>query len=165
MLKIHIQSLGDSGRDFSLEVEAEKLPKLFDEFFGSVVVDGHVKVHSDRFSITGKAKGKAKLECDLSLKEYEEEIEAEFQLTARRGLIEESEEDNDTIYISDDDTYIDISEIVGETLSLAIPMKRIAPEFRDKELKDIHPDRAEESEENNSPGKDTWAALKKIKLN
>jgi uncharacterized metal-binding protein YceD (DUF177 family) len=168
MLKVHIQSLPDDGREFELTEQADKLEKLFDEFVGNVEVVGKVKISGDRFTITGKAFGTAALECDLSLEEYEEKIEAEFSLTALKsnyGQTDESEAD--TLYISEEDTYIDISEIVAESLSIALPMKRIAPAYKGKQLKDIHPDREADTtkkEKTQNPS-DTWAALKNIKLN
>lgn len=167
MLKVHIQSLGSEAREFSLTEDADKLEKLFDEFFGEIEVNGTVRVHSNRYAITGQAKGKAKLLCDLSLEEYEEIIVTDFDISALKSELDvDMDREDDTLYISPDDNYIDISDIISEQLSLALPMKRIAPDYRGKELKDIRPE-VSGGDKEDSEGKpnDTWDALKNIKLN
>ena len=72
--------------------------------------------------------------------------------------MQEGEKEGEMHIIRDDELFIDLSDEVRQELALSLPMKRIAPEFRDKEWEDIAPEVATEID-------DRWKALKGLNLN
>jgi len=168
MLKVYIRSLGSEGLEFSLSEDANKMPRLFSEFYDKVCVTGKIVTHQDRYILSGNATGTARLECDLSLEEYEQEIRASFEIDVIIGEKSKNDEEPDVIYILEDETEIDISDSISEALSLALPMKRISPKYVGKELEDLHPGMTSKKINIGKEDKahdDRWAVLKKIKLN
>ncbi len=71
--------------------------------------------------------------------------------------------------VHEDDEFFDISDDVREQLTVSIPMKRIAPQYRNKTFADLHPEFSAEITETISDDEvqidERWSALKKIKLN
>jgi uncharacterized metal-binding protein YceD (DUF177 family) len=173
MIKIEINGMNDGKYDLSIETPVDKMDCVFEEFFGDVKLIGSIKKISNRFSLTAKAEVKAKMICDRSLKEFVENIETDVKLSfiadtkaylENKGKINE-DLDSD-ILIREDVKYIDITSEVIELLALQIPMKRIAPEFRDKELDEIFPELSGETFKNEKDViDDRWSKLKNLKIN
>ncbi len=175
MLKIRIHGIEDGVHDVDLESDAGKIEGLFKEFFGKVKLRGKLRKLGKRYAFTGTAECMAGLICDLSLKEYEELITAEVKLSfladtdlyllKGKDDVKESEE----FIVHEDEQYVDISRIVSEMLDVSLPMKKVAPEYRDKEFEDIFPEfsaeKAKEEGENERESDDRWNALKNLKLN
>lgn len=146
MLKIHIQGLKDGIYDVDIESDARKIPDMFEEFFGIVSFKGQLRILGKRYTITGTASCMAKLLCDLSLQDFEEEIQTEIK-TAYRAIenlathsVDRDETEMNEYFIKDDEKFIDISSEVREELAVHLPMKRIAPEYRGKSFDEIHPE-------------------------
>ena len=171
MIKIFIQGMADGQREVEVEAPVEDIPELFPEFFGNVYLEGIVKKIAKRFSFSGTAYCYAKLICDRSLQEYEEEISAEIKVSflsenLHQHPTEEPNEDDSTIVISEEDKYLDLTEIVREELAVNLPLKRIAPEYRDKDLDDIFPEYSPGNKAKDEDDiDDRWSVLKKVKLN
>lgn len=172
MIKIRIHGIKDGQHEIKMSVPVEEIDEMFPEFFGNIDLEGKLRKIGNRFSFVGQAKCQAKLVCDLSLEEYTELIETEinvsfladttlFMLHGDKEVAEFEEK-----IVHEDDEYYDISYEVNEALAVQLPMKRIAPEYREKNLEDIYPfvvDKQEEKQE--EPVDDRWAALKKLKFN
>ena len=111
------------------------------EFFGEIKIEGLLRKYGKRFAFTGTAECKAKLICDLSLEEYEElitsELEISFMADSRLFMMrnEEDAAEADEKIVHEDDEFFDVSELVREQLALKLPMKRIAPKYREKDIK------------------------------
>ncbi len=167
MLFVDIVGLKNGRHHFEIESEIDKKLKT-KEIVNPIEVSGELIVHSDNIYIDGKASTEMKLKCDLSLEEYFEYIETDIKITLskRQENVEfdsaESDLDN-IIYISDEQKKVDISEIVVQELLVKIPMKKIAPEHRDKKIEDIHPsvNKGIDKEEGQSP----FDVLKKLNNN
>lgn len=144
MLILDIQSLKTGKNTVVLQSEAETIPGMFPEFYGIVTVQGVVEKHGNKYILNVEARCTAKLVCDRSNEEYDEEISVPISIT----FIKNNElyfqqkmeiEPESPFYIHEDAKQIDLSEYIRQELALALPMKRIAPQYRDKELPDIYP--------------------------
>lgn len=169
MLKISIRTLNDGDNPVELSENSEKTDGIFSEFFGLVEFTGIVKRQSDRYIVKGKASCQANLICDLSNEHFIETIETEINAVyvVDNFLYDKTKDTLDElhgeIYMRDDDLFIDITEEVKQELAISLPLKRIAPAYRDKKAEDIYPDYVNTSSE--LPEDSRWEALKKLNLN
>lgn len=167
MLKIRIHGIKDGESDFTLEDSISNLPDLPEEFFGNVLVEGKLTKIGKRFTVIGIAKCNANLICDISLEEYIEEINARFDysFTVNNELYTilkekgEFENENGEIIVHEDDQFLDLTEEIRQELILNMPMKKVAPQYRDKDLSDIYPELRIEEESDLR-----WSELKKLKF-
>lgn len=60
--------------------------------------------------------------------------------------------------IREDATHIDLSEDVRQELAVHLPMKRVAPQYRDRSFEELYPQYAARPE----PLEDPWAPLRKL---
>jgi len=119
--------------------------KIDDEFFtqyGTEILSGgdfDVKVALDKhetfidadFSITGNAK----LVCDRSLEPFDEPLKLHRKVMFKYGD-EPSELTDEIIIIARDQQSLELGQLIYEFISLAIPIKKLHPRFRDEEKHD-----------------------------
>ncbi|PKL86843.1 MAG: hypothetical protein CVV22_01775 [Ignavibacteriae bacterium HGW-Ignavibacteriae-1] len=171
MLKLDISGMADGEYEFTLVEPVSKLNSPFEEFVGDVHFEGTVRKLGHRYNLKAELKGTARLICDRSLIEFDELIESELFMSFiadTKAFLELTgqEHKHNEVIIREDYKYIDVSPYVMESLALELPLKRIAPEFRDKELKEIFPEVADKlREENENDIDDRWSKLKNIKIN
>lgn len=171
MLKIYIHGLKDGDYDVHLYAKVKDLEKIAEEFIGEVIFNGTMRIVGKRYNIFGKAECLARFECDLSLREFEENIQAEMNCAylANNELYLHNKKNgfkfSEEIIIHEDEKYIDLTNDIVEELSVHLPMRRIHPELVGKNLDDIYPEysanlnKAEKKEFD-----DRWEALKSIKF-
>jgi DUF177 domain-containing protein len=181
MIEFRILGLEDGKYELGFEINVENVPCLLGEFKdekkeNTIKVIGSFNLLGEKLVLNLSVKAIADLVCDLTSEQYSEEIEVELDLIFR--LFE------DDVFLIDDNIYdkesyslkgyrIDITQIVCDELALAIPMKKIAPRHRGKELSDIFPEmtrnddtkRKENLEEQKQEKENPWANLKKINFN
>lgn len=173
MIRIYIQGLKDGEYPIDSRCQASEIPDMFPEFEGDVQFTGSMKIIGKRVYIEGKASSNADLVCDRTLAKFKKLIEAEIKIdfllkgNSIRDKNKDVQEEIRAIY--EDEKYIDISAIVREELALHLPMRRIAPEFENKELDEIYPELAQK-ESYKAKDKfniidERWAPLKNIKIN
>ncbi|MFP4370197.1 MAG: YceD family protein [Bacteroidota bacterium] len=171
MLEIYVHGIEDGSRDVSLTAGVETIPELFEEFFGEVTVNGKLRKLGNRYSFTGTATCKARLICDRTLREYTETIQAELKLSYLADTALYNAADGDGLekseqhIIHEDEKYIDLSDEVREHLAVNLPMKRIAPDVKDKDIEEIYPEHTAESHQSGEEIDERWSALKNIKFN
>jgi uncharacterized protein len=177
MLKVLVHGIKDGEHEIELTAPVKSLPGIFEEFIGDVRVSGSLKKLGKRFTVICTVECTALLECDRSLQDYKEVITADLQLSYLANtelyILNKDMEvyDNKEILIHEDDVNIDLSDVVVEVLAVSIPMKRISPEYQDKELEEIYPDimkieeDEEESKDSDTKIDDRWSNLKNIKFN
>jgi len=173
MLKIFIQGIKEGKHEVDLTVPAESIEGISSEYRDKVEVKGILTRYHNRFSLTANVRSTADLICDLSLREYREEISfvysASFIYDDEKYYEQKSKElnDNEEIAILSDSKYINITVELLQELIVHLPMKRISPDFRDKNFEDIYPEIAngnkKEAYENEID--ERWSKLKNIKLN
>lgn len=111
--------------------------------------------------------GTVEVECDRCMERFDQEILDEhkvyvkFDSEAKR----QHEEDEDIIYISPNDIYVDVSQLIYELVNLSMPMQKICPPKADgspgcneKVLKIL-----KGKKDNDKEPDPRWAALKNIK--
>lgn len=175
MIKILIHGIKDGEHDIDLSVPCQEVDGMFPEFFGDIIIRGKLRKLGNRFSVTGEASCNSRLVCDLSLKEYTQEIVVDISASyyANDDLFflktDHGEKTDNEVVIREDEKYLDLTEEVSQQLAVGLPMKRIAPDMLDVDFNEIYPALAEgKAEELSNSGDipdERWAPLKKIKLN
>ena len=170
MLTIYIRGLEDGVHPVNLSTPAEEIPYLFPEFSGNVAFKGEIQKLGNKYFISGVAECTARLVCDRSGEDYSEVIETPISLTYIANtdmyLLKREEPDPEQpYYIHEDDKEIDITDEVRQELAIHLPMKRIAPAYRDKDIDDLYPsagiaDKADEEQVED----ERWAKLKNIRF-
>ncbi len=176
MLQIMVKGISDGSYDINTSCAVGRLKGIFPEFFGEVTLEGSLKVLGKRYTVVAKVSCMSKLLCDVSLEDYKEEISAEIEIAylANTDLYYARQEEGDDnfgkdIVIHEDDKFIDLTDEVVQQLNVSLPMKRVSPKYRDKDLEDIYPEYTDtNTKENKDQTEDIderWSALKKLKLN
>ncbi len=174
MLKFSIKGLADGTHAIQATAECRMIADMFPEFFGSIHVRGEVRKLGKRYVVTGAAECDAQMMCDLSGEDFVERIRAELVLSyvANTHLFLEQQgvaEPVQPYYIREDDTEIDLTEEVRQELGVNLPLKRVVPQYRDREFAELFPDIAADTPEKTDnetehPIDERWAALKNISL-
>lgn len=168
MLKIDIHGMNDGEYEIDISTNISEIECYFREFYGVVKLQGKIRKISNRFTVVAQSTVMAELECDRSLQKYSEAITANIKLVylsnTKAYLENQNNEDlnENEIYIREDAQHIDVTKDVMELLALNLPMKRVAPEYRDKEITDIYP---ELKEKESVIEDDRWSKLKNFKIN
>ncbi len=173
LLSISIKALQDGKYPVHLSAEASMLDGMFPEFTGEVAVHGTLQKLGKRYILQLRAECDAELVCDLSGEQFIERVTPELTLSyvANTHLFLEQIHDADPIqpyYIREDDMAIDITDEVRQELAVNLPLKRVAPQYRNKTLGDIFPEFDADTEQSNSTPSEMhgidprWAALGNI---
>lgn len=171
MIDISIVGIRDGNHPFTVIVNASGVQGLGPEFGGDIRVEGVLHKHGGRYTVSATASSTARLVCDRSLEEYDEPIAASFDLefVVNTALAVEQLgrvaylDDEEVRGLRDDDKAVDITEDVRQVLTLAIPVRRVAPAYRDKNLEEIFPSiKGRDAEQPSNDVDDRWEALKNI---
>jgi uncharacterized metal-binding protein YceD (DUF177 family) len=173
MLHIPIRGMRDGHHAVELECRAEDLQSSFEEFIGVVRVNGELRKAGRRLHLDATATCTARLVCDYTTKEYDEQIVAEFSCDfllntelffAQRDNTDDK--DDDTIAVHEEEKVIDITDVVQQELAVCLPLKRVAPDVRDKSLEELVDTRfladSDEAQEDRAENDDRWSALKNL---
>jgi uncharacterized metal-binding protein YceD (DUF177 family) len=178
MIKLYLQGIDDRENEVDLTVPVEEIEEIYPEFIGTVHISGKLRKLGKRYTMTGKVECQASLECDISLKTFIENIEADLSVSFLAdsylyNLLKEKGEDNysehDEIIIPEEGKYIDLTSIVREVLVVNLPMKRVAPEYRGKDFETLYPEYTSIKQGKKKKKKveeidERWAPLKNLKL-
>lgn len=172
MLKIQIKGLSDGTSSVELSEQTENIEGLFPEFFGEVTFSGTLQKVGNRFLVDGWLASAARLRCDVSTEMFNEQIRAKLAVhyVADTDLYHLHKNDVDPVqpyYIHEDESHLDITEEVRQELALNLPMKRIAPSYRDRKLEELYPflnaaENDDSEQQGAEPVDERWAALKNI---
>jgi uncharacterized metal-binding protein YceD (DUF177 family) len=175
MISIFIQGIQNGLHKIDISAPVSEEHDLPPEFFGNISITGELRKLGNRFTLVAQLECSAKLICDRSLEEYVEVVSAEFKTAFIANGEDENRIDKDTdwddeVNIGIEEKKINISSLVREVLFLNLPMKRISPEYRDKEFEDLYPEYTARNtedieEEKNTDLDERWAPLKNLKLN
>lgn len=166
-LTVSIAGLERGSRPISSAISASDLQDLAPEFRDTIELDGEIRRVGQRFYVHANVSATATMICDRSLKEFMEPIERSIDLVyeldadlarSQRGT---DLADVDIRGLDPDARQIDLADDVRQELALGLPMKRIAPQYREKELEEIYPE-LRQSEDTTD---DRWEALNKLRGN
>ncbi|WP_420582849.1 YceD family protein [Reichenbachiella sp.] len=170
--KIDIFGLKIGVHEFDFEFDK----KLFENIEDSVIESGHGKctVVLDKkerlISMDFKIEGVIELICDRSLESFDFPVNIEENLIVKYGEEYDDSED-ELLVIPDTQESLNVESNIYEYLTLAVPMKKIHPDFQDEEedeeyeLALVYSSEEEDtsSKEENEVIDPRWAALKNIK--
>jgi len=176
MFNIFIQGLKDGEHQVEMEVPVEEVPEMFGEYFGIINLKGKLKKIGNRFTLFANADCMAKMICDMTLEEFTEKIQVEVNLSfvaenkhdaAGKQPTSESKREASVvgIKISSDGKFADIADEIREIFAVSLPMKRVAPQYRDKNFEEIFPEYDSEKNTASDIIDERWAPLKKINSN
>jgi uncharacterized protein len=173
MIKISIYNLVDGEHPVDIQANVSDVPDIFPEFIGNINIKGNIRKLGKRYTLIANLNCTARLICDRSLKEFEQLISAELHLDylADNYLFKINSNsysyDDETIIISEDVRYIDLSEYVREALALNLPMKRVSPEYADKMFEEVFPEYSSKKYDinENIEISEFWDSLKNININ
>jgi uncharacterized metal-binding protein YceD (DUF177 family) len=162
---IDIYKLADGEHSFEFSFDSS----FFDLFEDSIVKKGNGRINvmlekaPTMLSLTFLLKGEVELICDRSLDPFMFPIDKENLVRLKFGDHQE-EFSEDLFLISTNTQKIDIGQFVYEFITLAIPMKKLHPRYKDDtetdEMVFYSADDADESSNDIDP---RWNELKKLK--
>jgi len=128
MLTVDISSLspGIHHRAFAPSAtEVELDPTTFED----VEVEAELQYHRDRILVKLSASATAHLTCDRTLEPYEQPVEGHYGLLfgPPEMVGQEGDEFEEVRPLTPSDQEIDLTDVVRDTLLLALPQRRVAP--------------------------------------
>jgi uncharacterized protein len=131
--------------------------------FGDIRVEAELQYHRDRILVKLEASATAKLTCDRTLQPYEKPVESHYNLLFGPPSMVGQEGDafEEVRPLNPTDREIDLTDVVRDTLLLALPQRRVAPGAEDEEI-----DRefgAPDGEEEDGEIDPRWSELRKLK--
>lgn len=160
MLRVAIAALANGLHDETLRPTAEALdldPQVFDD----IVVETHLDVADRRILVTYEARATATLECDRTLVEYPQPVEGtDTVLFVSPDQLPDDADEENIQPLPDDATELDLTEPVRDTLMLALPLRRVAPEAEDAEIPTTF---GAEREDDGTVIDDRWEALRRLR--
>ncbi|GIV33627.1 MAG: DNA-binding protein [Chitinophagales bacterium] len=132
-----------------------------------VQVDVDFEKRENFFVVGFSIEGTVRVECDRCLETFDQPILDEFTVYVKYSddLKLKKEEDEDIIYISRNDVYIDLSQMIYDFILLSIPVRRVcipkedgSPGCNEQVLKIL-----ENKQQKPFETDPRWAALKNLK--
>ena len=134
MFRVAINALAEGLHTETLHPEAEALD-LDATVFNDIVVDLRLDVAERRIFVTFDVRAIATLECDRTLVEYQQPVQGRGTvLFVSPDQLPDDADDDDVLPLPDDATELDLTVPVHDTLLLALPLRRVAPEAEDAEI-------------------------------
>lgn len=167
MIKIRVIGLEDGNHAF--DIHTEKLRMSGNDYeFKNISIVGELIIHGTKVNLKGNLEASVDLNCDRSGKDFTENIkkEVDFIFKFNAKGIEILDDDIDNSLFRLEGNLLNINDLIYEELLLTIPLKKIAPEYRDVEFENLFPDFIDKN-----TGKDekkdtsTWNELKKLNFN
>ncbi len=172
MVTIFIQGLEDGTHNVELKELVSSVEDLFPEFYGEIYITGKLKKLGNRFTVSLVCSSNAQLICDRTGEEFSEGIRTSFEATfvADNSLFRSTDDSNSadsSILMKEDVKALDITELLRDELGLALPIKRICPQYKEKEFEEMFPHlshiESKEQNDNDEPIDDRWAVLQSLK--
>lgn len=131
MLRIDLRSLEAGYHEMSLEPAPADVG-LDPDGFRDILVEVGLDYDGKKAFVSIKASAIASLICDRTLVNFDQSIKGEYSLLFSPN--EEEEAEDEIRSVSSTDEELDITDIVRDTLLLAIPVRKIAPGADEAEI-------------------------------
>lgn len=163
MMTIDITSLSTGIHHLELAPSANQA-NLDPSTFEDIQIEAVLQHHRDRILVKLHATATATLTCDRTLQPYEQEIEGAYNvLFGPPSMVgQEGEEFEEVRPLDPSDREIDLTEVVRDTLLLAIPQRQIAPGAEDEPITREF-GATEEETNDDEPVDPRWEELKDLK--
>jgi len=161
MLTVDITSLSSGIHHLEFAPSASDV-KLDPTSFSDIRVETELQYHRERILVKLDATATATLTCDRTLQSYEEPVEGQYSLLFGPPSMvgQEGEEFEEVRPLTPSDREIDLTDVVRDTLLLALPQRRIAPGAEEEPINREFGDPEDDEEEPIDP---RWSELKKLK--
>lgn len=157
MIPIDIRSLKDGFQSLEFSPSSDELG-LEDPRMDDVHVEAQVSVDGDQIVVSVFARAIAHLTCDRTLEPFDQAVDGTYTVCFMpEDMMDEDAEDDDIQPLPSDSDEIDLTDIVRDTLMLAVPVRKIAP---GAEELDIPTTFGEASESDIDP---RWKGLEKLR--
>lgn len=168
--KLHEIPHGKSEQSVALKGGAEKLGI-------SELIDGSVDLLFDRaqylLQVQLRIQADVQRVCDRSLESYVQSVQTEHLVIFKSELEEESEDEATSLRkLVEHGNSIDLTEMVRDSILLALPIKSIHPKFVNEDgslvdfgTKTFGPDSEEALASEEAPVDQRWAKLQQLKQN
>jgi uncharacterized protein len=162
MLTVDISSLSEGIHHLEFTPSAADVD-LDPTTFGEVHVDAELQYHMDRILVKLTVDTTAELTCDRTLEPYDQPVEGHYSLLFGPPSMvgKEGDEFEEVRPLTASDQEIDLTDVVRDTVLLALPQRRVAPGAEDMEI-----DRefgAPEDEEETDEIDPRWEELRKLR--
>lgn len=170
--EIDIQGLSNAQHSFEFDFD----DKFFGAFENSLLEKGNGHVHLDllktetMMTLQFVIEGSVQLICDRSLRPFDFPVRISETLLVKFGD-EDIELDDNIIIIQRDTQKFNVAQFIYEYLSVAIPMKKLHPDFRTEEEGDEYgaiiyqTGEDVQQDEANDEVDPRWEALKRLRNN
>jgi len=166
MLTVDITEFKSGTYYVELDPSAEDV-NLDTDDFADIQVDAELQCHRDRILMRLDATATATLTCDRTLQRYDEDLDGSYAvLFGPEHLVgSESETFDEVRPLSRDDRELDVTDIVRDTLLLAIPQRTIAPGAEEEDIQMTFGAREDKGDAaaDDEPVDPRWNELKKLK--
>jgi uncharacterized protein len=163
MLTVDITELSDGIHQLEMDPTADQAG-LDPTTFEGLHVDAELQCHRDRILVKLHATATARLTCDRTLKDYDQPVEGQYNLLFGPPSMvgQEGEEFEEVRPLQPSDNEIDLTDVVRDTLLLALPQRQIAPGAEDEPIAQEFgaPEEDEAEEEDIDP---RWDELRKLR--
>lgn len=161
MLTVDITSLSPGIHHMEFDPSAEEAG-LDPTTFEDVHVEAELQSHRDRILVKLKVDAVAELTCDRTLQAYDQPVEGRYSLLFGPPSMvgQEGEEFEEVRPLDSSDREIDLTDVVRDTVLLALPQRQVAPGAEDEPIAEEFGDVDEDDDEPIDP---RWSELRKLK--
>lgn len=158
MLSVNIAVLKAGTHELTLNPSAADI-EVSPDVFREVQVDLKLDRRPDRVFVTFEASATARLQCDRTLVDFDQRVSGRHEVLFAPPEMAETKDDDDVRPLLPDDEEIDITDVVRDTLLLAIPQRKVAPGAEEIDI----PTRFGVAEEETERIDPRWAALRALR--
>ena len=155
MLQLEIASLGAGFHSIEYTPTANELD-LDPEVFSDIKVQFSLDLAKRQISVSMQVEAIVKLQCDRTLVMFDQPLSGKYAVLFSEALPGGDAED--VLPFSANDRVIDVTKPVRDTLVLAVPSRKVAPEAEDVDIQLSY--KNSETEDEVDP---RWAALRNLK--
>lgn len=161
MLTVDITSLSSGIHHLEFDPSAEEAG-LDPTTFEDVHVEAELQNHRDRILVKLQVEATAELTCDRTLKPYDQPVEGSYSLLFGPPSMvgQEGDEFEEVRPLDSSDREIDLTDVVRDTVLLALPQRQVAPGAEDEPIAEEFGDAEEDEDEPIDP---RWSELRKLK--
>ena len=160
MLRVDLSPLDEGLHEQTLSPSADDLG-LDPEVFSKIALDLRLDIAERRVLASLDVRAVATLECDRTLVAYQQPVRGDHAvLFVSRDQIVSDSDDEALLPLPDPETEIDLTAVVHETLMLALPLRRVAPEAEHAEITTSY---GGQEMLDGSPVDDRWDALRSLR--
>jgi len=161
MLTIDVPSLDQGTHHVSFSPSPEEA-NVDPDTFTQIQVEVELQYHRDRILVKLRAAATAELTCDRTLKEYEQRVQGRYSLLYGPPSMvgQEGEEFEEVRPLQATDTEIDLTDVVRDTILLALPQRQIAPDVDDEPVEKTF---GSSEEDDTAPVDPRWSKLQELR--